>query len=210
MAQPGANGLFLAGGYGSAMFVVTQIAYGAETVFQEGESATERTVYFRNVVDDNFVVTMEFDSWAAKTAAANWFQTYMRAVADPDTNTVSPMFVSVPSRNFFKVGIPQTGVSFGEEVAQIVYPMTVVFVGTADYSSAGSYGKYSTGTLVTKTKITEDLDPAVRGNNLKAILLAYEYTKTGSATLTVESQLYDTVGQWLPGGATTPTQKVPN
>lgn len=48
------------------MFVVTQIAYGAETVFQEGESATERTVYFRNVVDDNFVVTMEFDSMGGK------------------------------------------------------------------------------------------------------------------------------------------------
>jgi hypothetical protein len=123
------NGLFLAPGYGNATFYVIHVAYGVSSSYVEAESVTDRTVYFHNVYTDNFVISMQFDSWASYQGAADWFSAYMSMAADPDTLNISPMTVMVPSRNFIGVGIPETGVSFGDHVPAITYPMTVSFVG---------------------------------------------------------------------------------
>lgn len=123
------KGLFLAPGYGNAAFYVIHVAYGVSSSFVEAESANDRSVYFHNVYTDNFVVSMQFDSWENYNAAANWFRLFMGRAADPDIPSISPMTVMVPSRNFIGQGIPETGVSFGDHVPAITYPMTVSFVG---------------------------------------------------------------------------------
>jgi hypothetical protein len=89
-------------------------------------------MYFRNVINDNFIVSLVFNSWDAYQAAANWFRMYMTLAADPNSPGVSPMVVQVPSRNFYGVGIPETGVSFGDHVPAITYPMNISFTGTQD------------------------------------------------------------------------------
>jgi hypothetical protein len=123
------NGLFLAPGYGNAAFYVIHVSYGVSASFVEAEAANDRSVYFHNVYTDNFAISMQFDSWENYNAAANWFRLFMAYSADPDTSSISPMTVVVPSRNFYGQGIPQTGVSFGDHVPAITYPMTVSFVG---------------------------------------------------------------------------------
>lgn len=126
------NGLFLAPGYGNAAFYVIHVAYGVASSVMQSESANNRTAYFHNVFADNFVVSMEFNSWESYNAAATWFQGYMTQAADPNTTSISPMTVTVSSRNFIGVGIPETGVSFGDHVPAITYPMTVSFVSAVD------------------------------------------------------------------------------
>ena len=123
------KGLFLAPGYGNAAFYVIHVAYGVSASFMEAESANDRTVYFHNVYTDNFAISMQFPSWDAYQAAANWFRLYMAYSADPDTANISPMSVIVPSRNFYGQGVPETGVSFGDHVPAITYPMTINFIG---------------------------------------------------------------------------------
>jgi len=125
------NGLFIAPGYGNAAFYVIHVAYGVAASVKEAESANDRTAYFHNVFADNFVISMQFNSWENYNAAADWFSFYMLAAANADT-PISPMTVVVPSRNFMGVGIPETGVSFGDHVPAITYPMTVSFVSALD------------------------------------------------------------------------------
>ena len=128
------NGLFLAPGYGNAAFYVIHVAYGVAASVMEAESAHQRTAYFHNVYADNFVISMQFNSWDNYNAAANWFSAYMLAAATSD-GAISPMTVVVPSRNFVGVGVPETGVSFGDHVPAITYPMTVSFVSAVDSQS---------------------------------------------------------------------------
>lgn len=123
------NGLFLAPGYGNAAFYVIHVAYGVSSSYVLAESANDRTVYFHNVYTDNFVISMQFDSWDNYQAAANWFRLFMAYSADPNTVNISPMTVMVPSKNFIGMGIPETGVSFGDYVPAITYPMTISFIG---------------------------------------------------------------------------------
>jgi len=124
------NSLFLAPGYGNAAFYVIHVAYGVSSSYVEAEAAHDRSVYFHNVYTDNFIISLQFNSWAAYHAGADWFSFYMAKAADPDNMNISPMTVMVPSRNFVGVGIPETGVSFGDHVPAITYPMSVSFVGT--------------------------------------------------------------------------------
>jgi hypothetical protein len=130
MADDG-RGLFIAPGFGNAAFYVIHVAYGVAASVQEAESAHQRTAYFHNVYADNFVVSMQFDSWENYNAAANWFSDFMLAASTAD-GAISPMTVVVPSRGFVGVGIPETGVSFGDHVPAITYPMTVSFVSAID------------------------------------------------------------------------------
>ena len=127
-----ANSWFGATGYGNAGYCVIHVAYGVEAVYQLSESARQRTAYFRNVTDDNFVVTIEFDSWDDYQAAASWFQGYAQQAADPNNTSVSAMAVIVPSMNFAQLGIPVTGVSFGDQVGEITYVMSIEFTGASD------------------------------------------------------------------------------
>jgi hypothetical protein len=125
------NGLFIAPGYGNAAFYVIHVAYGVAASVMEAESANQRTAYFHNVYADNFVISMQFNSWENYNAAALWFSGFMLAAVASD-GAISPMTVAVPSRNFVGVGVPETGVSFGDHVPAITYPMTVSFVSALD------------------------------------------------------------------------------
>ncbi len=124
------NALLLAPGYGNALFYVTHVAYGVASSADQAESANDRTMYFKNVFTDDFYVSFVFNSWEAYQDGANWFSLYMALAADPDNTSIAPMTVYVPSRNFIGQGIPETGVSFGDHVPAITYPMTISFIGS--------------------------------------------------------------------------------
>jgi hypothetical protein len=55
----------------------------------------------------------------------------MNTASDPEISpSVSPMMVTIPVRNFVGMGIPHSGISFGDTVGEIVYTMSISFVGT--------------------------------------------------------------------------------
>jgi hypothetical protein len=122
------NGFFLAPGYGNAAFYVTHVAYGVASSVDQGESANFRTAYFHNVWTADFYLSLVFNSWDAYQAGADWFRAYMMAASDPNNTSISPMTVVVPSKNFYSQGIPEMGISYGDHVPAITYPMTVSFV----------------------------------------------------------------------------------
>ena len=122
------NGIFMAPGFGNAAFYVTHVAYGVASSVDEAEAANFRTAYFHNVWTADFYISLVFNSWDAYQAGADWFRGYMTSASDPNNTSLSPMTVVVPSKNFYSQGIPEMGISYGDHVPAITYPMTVSFV----------------------------------------------------------------------------------
>lgn len=135
----GENGLFVSNVYGAAVFKVVNIAYGISAQYKTTESAQNRTAYFYNSNNDNFVVTIQFTSWSDYFNGYNYFYQYMTQVANPEM-TIDPMavVVNLPTFTFNQTGIPQSGVSYGNQVGELVFTMIIPFVGTANVQTASS------------------------------------------------------------------------
>ncbi len=136
----GENSLFAAYGFtgtaaipgGGASFRVMTMSYGMEMMYNQKQSRAQRTIYFRHFVDDNFSVRLGFNGWEQYNAAADWFVAYGSFITDPSTTTVNPMAVVIPFLNFAGVGIPTMGVTYGDQMVELLYIMDISFVGTSD------------------------------------------------------------------------------
>jgi hypothetical protein len=134
----GENSLFAAYGFqgtsgipgGAATFRVNAITYGIAMDYNEKESATQRTIYFQRLLQDNFAIELVFHGWDEYNQASSWFNAYSTFISDPTNSTVNPMAVIIPYLNFAGVGVPHVGISMGDQMVELVYVMNVVFEGT--------------------------------------------------------------------------------
>ena len=149
-----ANGIFWAGGYAgtdaigpTAYFTVTKISYGMSMDYTETESRARKTIYFSHRIFDNFQLTLEFPDWQAYQDAAKWFTKFCTDVTDPNNSSIHPMGILVPDPFGFQgVGIPKQGITYGDQVGELVYVLNLSFVGTTDLSDSGVAGSDSGAT----------------------------------------------------------------
>lgn len=201
----GENGVFGAGSPdNTAVFRVSNIAYGISGVYTTTESRYDRTAYFNAVVQDNFIVTLQFVSWQEYVNAASFFFAYMTAQTNAySTGDVQPMGVIVPDRNFFGVGMPQSGITFGDQVGELVYAMDIPFIGTTNNvgitdktqnetvpasqdwdGNDGSHNFYPWG-----TQSTAALSPPNAGTSADAALFDTTFQQAGAAVSAATSSL---------------------
>lgn len=143
-----ANGIFFAGGYPgtdiigpTAYFTVTKISYGISLDYSESESRANKTVYFKARTFDNFMLTLAFSNWQDYQNAADWFASFCNQVTDPNNSRIQPMGILVPDPfGFSGVGIPQAGITYGDQVGELVYHLNISFVGTSDPTDNGVTG----------------------------------------------------------------------
>ena len=134
----GENSLFAAYGFqgtsgipgGAATFRVNEITYGIAMDYNEKESATQRTIYFQRLLQDNFTVSLIFHGWDEYNQASSWFNAYSTFISDPTNSTVNPMAVIIPYLNFNGVGVPHVGISMGDQMVELVYVLNITFEGT--------------------------------------------------------------------------------
>ena len=152
-----ANGIFFAGGYpgtdaigGTAYFTVTKISYGMSTFYTEKESRDRKTIYFTHRTYDNFMLRLEFTDWKAYHDAAHWFTNFCDQITNPTNPNIQPMGILVPDPFHFQgVGIPELGITFGDQVGELVYIMNISFVGTTNLADNGTAGSNSGATRFT-------------------------------------------------------------
>lgn len=144
MAAPlvpaGHNSLFAAYGFpgtpaipgAAASFRVMGMSYGIEMDYVEKENQNYRTVYFSDQMDDNFAVGLGFNGWKEYNDAAEWFSAYSNFVVNPLNTTINPMAVIIPYLNFQGVGIPTTGITWGDSMVELLYILNISFEGTYD------------------------------------------------------------------------------
>lgn len=129
--------------YGIKLAPVVSISFGIEQRSQEAHSRQKQTMYAQQVLDPSFVIGMTFTDQPEYHDMFEWFRAYGYLVTATDS-IVGPMRVLVPSRNFDKIGVPTSGMTFGDDVSAVTFKLNIVFEGTSDpvTTDSGSLSPY--------------------------------------------------------------------
>lgn len=106
--------------------LVTSFGLNAE----ESQAKRVRAFYPHLRVQGTFAMRFDFINWAEFNQGMAWFRAYINSLID--ARNPSPMVVRLDDRDFVRLGIPTTGVSFGDHTASMVFSPTITFVSVAD------------------------------------------------------------------------------
>lgn len=104
------------------------ISYGINA--EESHAKNTRAFYPHLRVQGTFALTFDFVHWPEYTEAMTWFRRYINALMT--SRTPSPMVVTLNARKFVRLGVPTTGISFGDHVGSMVFSPTITFISVAD------------------------------------------------------------------------------
>lgn len=132
------------------------ISYGLNS--EESHARQHRAFYPHRRSQGSFSLRFECKGWIEANQLATWLREYARVVLDLSaTDVPPPMTVSVPSRDFLRLGIPRAGITFGDHLGSMVFTPTITFVSVSDPQDA------STGILrrsQASTALYRSTDPA--------------------------------------------------
>ena len=138
------NGAIAIPGYGTKPLVVETVEHGLVIMAEESASRMRRTYYQQRTYTDSFDIAVACLSYAHYAELASWLQGYGKRLADIGGN-LGPARVTVPSRQFDKVGVLTSGVTFGDSRPSVVYRMRLTFIAAGDLQSVASNFKLPSG-----------------------------------------------------------------
>lgn len=107
---------------------VGEIYHGSQMVADEAQSRTRRAYYPHRLSASPFTLAVIIRGYNERVAFSNFLYDYAARVLDPDLSQGYPsMYVSVPSRNFSRRGVPKTGIEWGDHVGSMVWNPQVQF-----------------------------------------------------------------------------------
>lgn len=107
---------------------VAQVNHGSQMVSDEAQSRTRRAYYPHRVSASPFTLTVLISGYNERMAFSNFLYDYATRVLDPNLSVNFPsMYVSVPSRNFTRRGVPKTGIEWGDHVGSMMWTPQVQF-----------------------------------------------------------------------------------
>ena len=121
-------------GYGSRSVPVIDISFGPTFIATQDEGRDNRIFYPRQVQLDMFSVTVVFGLLSDRNDFNHWLWGYAHYASAPVHKTVSPMRVTVSSRQFDMVGIPTSGWSYNHApvtLEDVIWPVTIGFDGAS-------------------------------------------------------------------------------
>lgn len=111
---------------------VMEINFGLEIIASaDSEARSRRAFYPVSAEGSAFSVTLGFTSWEERERINTWLSNFMGAVGRGSTK-YGTLTVQVPGRNFFRVGVPQGPLVFGEGILDVAYQTAINFVWSAD------------------------------------------------------------------------------
>lgn len=122
--------------YGKATVWVETLTHGL-SIFNLGgrtesdQSRTRRHFFTTHRSSGGFIIEIIFSSHRAQEKFHNWIEGYSRGAADPSMDT-PPARVVIPSRNFDKLGVLESAISYGDEVGKVLYKTTLEFMGGSE------------------------------------------------------------------------------
>jgi hypothetical protein len=126
-------------GYGAYKLLITQVTYGKNIVANQTEARRFGAFYPQVATSGEWSVTAEFPTWAMCNNFMTWIAGYYNRVTDSSRSPLLPMTVSVPSRQFRKMGYPALTAEFGDEFGKIVWTVPIPFVSASDPTITGNY-----------------------------------------------------------------------
>lgn len=103
-------------GWGRIPLVVSALGYGMNAIQRtpDGASRTKRTFYPWVRTSGSWYIQAEHGSREERDAVNVWLLYYVSRITDPRLTPLAPIAVTVPSRNFHKVGYPKSTMEFGD------------------------------------------------------------------------------------------------
>lgn len=138
------NASLSAPGYGEFRLVVTTLGHGMKVIANQGESRNQRTLYPYARTSGAWYVETQHGNPEERDELSRWLLTYIKRVSSPWVdNAPRPITLTVPSRDFVKLGYPTSSIEFGDEATAFSWPMLVGFSSASDpTSSALSASRY--------------------------------------------------------------------
>lgn len=123
----GANGVLSysgAGGGGTYSVRIRKLEHSWESIYRESHGRIHRAMYPHQRAPAKFTITVELKGYEEQKAFNDFMFTYIQSFVGDLNNG---MFVSCPSRNFARWGIPVQGPFQGDHVGSMVFAPTIVF-----------------------------------------------------------------------------------
>lgn len=131
-----------------------QVNHGKVMVYEESHARTVRAFFPHRVAEDKFSINVILIGQAERQAFVKWLNGYAAFVLNTDlaVGQFPPMTVNIPSRKFFRTGIPLTGIERGDHVGSMVWNHAVIFEPTPSQVSLSSASR--------PVDVNKGIDPA--------------------------------------------------
>jgi hypothetical protein len=131
----GTNGMISYNG-GSFPIRAKKVEHSWEVIYTESHARSVRAFYPHQRAPGRFAITLQLSGYTAYKAFTEFMMGYIREFAHP-ANTYSPglqyaMTVSVPVRDFQRIGIPVGGIADTDHVGSMVFEPTILFEAMSD------------------------------------------------------------------------------
>lgn len=113
----------------------TRITHGHTVLMEESTARDRRAAYPRKVNPQPFSISVSLISYSEFTTFMDWLRQYAEFMKNPLINDVGisrAMTVSVPSRRFFRRGLLNTGIAYGDHIGAMVWEPVLVFETSLD------------------------------------------------------------------------------
>jgi hypothetical protein len=99
----------------------------------ESHARQHRAYYPHRRSQGSFDISFICKGWREFNSLTAWFRAYANVVLNLDATSVPPpMTIVIPSRNFLRLGIPTTGLQYGDHLGSMVFEPTVSFISVSD------------------------------------------------------------------------------
>lgn len=105
------------------------VMYGFTQISDESQGRTTRAFYPRRTAPTQFAIAVDLIGQAERNSLNSYLMAYADYILDPGISAqrTPQMTVTVPSRNFQRIGTPIGGVTYGTQIGAITYPTTITF-----------------------------------------------------------------------------------
>lgn len=138
-SNPNATLSYSSKGTNLARVRVPKLSFTYSQNSQESHARQHRAYYPHRRSQGNFSLTFACNGWREFNRLTAWFREYADIVLNLDAAAVPPpMTVAVPSRNFLRLGIPTTGLQYGDHIGSLVFNPTIDFLSVSDPSDSST------------------------------------------------------------------------
>lgn len=105
------------------------LTYGYQMIAEEGQARVTRAYYPHQTAPTQFSLRVDLIGYAERNSFNAYLMSYVNYALDPGvTGTNMPQVtVTLPARNFKRVGVPISGFEFGGHLGAMSFQPTVVF-----------------------------------------------------------------------------------
>lgn len=105
------------------------LTWGYQMIASESQARDRKAFYPRKTAPTQFALGVELVGYRERQSLNNWLMAYVAYILDPSLprKRTPQMTVTLPNRNFKRVGVPISGIEYGDNLGLMVKTPQIVF-----------------------------------------------------------------------------------